>query len=64
MEKLASHPDSIEVSREAHQLAKTHGLYAQIYAQRLATKASDNGNQKEAEFWQAVYTALRPRGDS
>jgi hypothetical protein len=53
--------DYIEVSRTAHQLAADHGHGAHVYAAKLAKEAAAEGKTLEAEFWQAVCEALRPR---
>jgi hypothetical protein len=54
-------PDFVEVSREAHQLAESHGRNAHLYALRLSEKAQASGDAEAAAFWRAVYGALAPR---
>jgi hypothetical protein len=41
-----SAPNFVEVSREAHQLAASHGPSAHLYAMRLADKAEASGEKK------------------
>ena len=53
--------DWIEVGRESHQLSLSRGRSAYLYAMRLAEKAAQNGELEAAQFWRAVYAAIRPR---
>ena len=55
--------DYIEVSREAHELAHTHGRNAHKYAVKLAADALAEGKSEEYEFWKAVEATLKPRNE-
>ena len=54
--------DWIEVSREAHELERRHGVSAHTFAARLAEEAEARGEFQAGRFWRAVSGALRPRG--
>jgi hypothetical protein len=53
--------DYIEVDHVAHQLTLDHGRTAYVYADKVAAKAKRDGKLEEAEFWEAVCAAIRPR---
>lgn len=54
-------PDPIAVSRQANELAASHGLGARRQAKTLAEEAAKAGDKGQQEFWLAVAAELNPR---
>lgn len=59
--RMLGPPDTIEVSRKAHELTATHGPFALPYATQMAERAQAEANPYEHALWKAVAGALTPR---
>lgn len=52
------HPNPVDVSRKALELAASHGLGARRHAKAMAEDADKNGDTNAEAFWLAVASEL------
>ena len=59
--RMMTDEERIEVGRMTHELSIRAGRGAHALAEKLAKKAIENGDSKEAVLWGWVAASLRPR---
>jgi hypothetical protein len=55
---MNDHPNPVDVSRKALELAASHGLGARRQAKAKAEEADKNGDENAKAFWLAVASEL------